>query len=790
MIASQSLLALLEGPSKVTIAQSCQAVTGCLEANRDNLRVFFVQCFPALLKQLFGYDGSSWLTTASKNQNDEDAQALISLLAPSGSLMQAMFSADLDNLVMFNFPLERLPTYTQVLLNSDAGRQVAKQWPQYQQSLQLDSAGKPQLHLGVMLYFFFWTAFFVLRGTQPAISQASMLGPTSQSRVGVSGWTHRAPLRSKMRRVAGPLGNGIYLQLLRMYFENFMPQDPDAGRGGRSGLGQSLLSIMVEFWLLDSEVPQPGAAAAAAQHQQQQQARAMRSLLSSSLLRAQRFEPPPTELMEGLCLLARHVTAREEPSKPIRSAQSLPNSWLPWTPVRPFTTPKTGKEAGFAHKLGAAGRPPAQAFACHLYRFLRRGFTMWPHQRSITPLVSLYLAYATPWVPSESDSARVSFRAGPVRPTAEASRHLAKQVSGLFAHAFGENSPSSKGAQQPQRATNFVLGEWQLHVLANMPFFSLLLPMLLDLEASRLAAGSRPDSQELLQVLSALTAAPGLGDMLKLVEAAYNAMLNQQADWTDSPYSEFLPAISEQACEWEAAATVDASSLPSSQAPAAPSFRLFDTGPEGASAVLQRIRASAAHSTGAQDDAFQQAMAMGCALLPAFDGGAGTSAPGQPASGLSPAPSQPASQGLKLANLSQVHYRGDDMQRPIASYEIGWLVRLLVWVSISLNQALQLGPSSTGSPDAPDFWGLLRWARRKGIKINLRPAAELQMLAWLLIGGFVLVYSLKLLSRIVLALAYVCFGHHHAASTSLVPMDQQQELAQIEQQLSQMVTPP
>ena len=26
---------------------------------------------------------------------------------------------------------------------------------------------------------------------------------------------------------------------------------------------------------------------------------------------------------------------------------------------------------------------------------------MWPHQRSITPLVSLYLAYATPWVPSQ-----------------------------------------------------------------------------------------------------------------------------------------------------------------------------------------------------------------------------------------------------------------------------------------------------------------------------------------------------------------------------------------------------
>ncbi len=43
---------------------------------RDNLRGFFVQCFPALLKQLFGYDGSSWLTTASKVRTNRACQSL------------------------------------------------------------------------------------------------------------------------------------------------------------------------------------------------------------------------------------------------------------------------------------------------------------------------------------------------------------------------------------------------------------------------------------------------------------------------------------------------------------------------------------------------------------------------------------------------------------------------------------------------------------------------------------------------------------------------------------------
>lgn len=57
--------------------------------------------------------------------------------------------------------------------------------------------------------------------------------------------------------------------------------------------------------------------------------------------------------------------------------------------------------------------------------------------------------------------------------------------------------------------------------------------------------------------------------MLKQIEVAYNAMLNQQAGWTDSPYAEFLPSINEQARDWEAAATADAGSLPSTQVPAA-----------------------------------------------------------------------------------------------------------------------------------------------------------------------------------------------------------------------------
>ncbi len=67
-----------------------------------------------------------------------------------------------------------------------------------------------------------------------------------------------------------------------------------------------------------------------------------------------------------------------------------------------------------------------------------------------------------------------------------------------------------------------------------------------------------PDKMHAMwQVLSVFAAAPDLVNMLREVETAYDAMLNQQPGWMDSPYAEFLPFISEQARDWENAATVD-----------------------------------------------------------------------------------------------------------------------------------------------------------------------------------------------------------------------------------------
>ena len=40
-----------------------------------------------------------------------------------------------------------------------------ERWPQYRSHIVVDGHGNPRIHVNVLTYFLFWTAFYVLRGT-------------------------------------------------------------------------------------------------------------------------------------------------------------------------------------------------------------------------------------------------------------------------------------------------------------------------------------------------------------------------------------------------------------------------------------------------------------------------------------------------------------------------------------------------------------------------------------------------------------------------------------------------
>ena len=48
-----------------------------------------------------------------------------------------------------------------------------ERWPQYRSHIVLDGQGKPRIHLDVLTYFLFWTAFYVLRGSHSSATSAA-----------------------------------------------------------------------------------------------------------------------------------------------------------------------------------------------------------------------------------------------------------------------------------------------------------------------------------------------------------------------------------------------------------------------------------------------------------------------------------------------------------------------------------------------------------------------------------------------------------------------------------------
>jgi hypothetical protein len=132
-----------------------------------------------------------------------------------------------------------------------------------------------------------------------------------------------------------------------------------------------------------------------------------------------------------------------------------------------------------------------------------------------------------------------------------------------------------------------------------------------------------------------------------------------------------------------------------------------------------------------------------------------------------------ALQRLPKSSWRDVQYKGDPMLRPIASFEIGPLVRLLVAISVRLNAALGLGgryqqqQQRRAGQDEGDGEGeeegeeappehrvqeALARLRRRGARINLRPLGDLRNLAWIPIAYFVLYHAVRLAAWAVLAL--------------------------------------
>ncbi|KAK9814998.1 hypothetical protein WJX73_004353 [Symbiochloris irregularis] len=742
-----------------SVGRSCQAVEICIDANRDNLRGFFEQSFSLLLKCIFGYEGSSWLNTVTKGaSNDVDVKGLLGLLAPSSRLMLAVQSADADALIKFNFPPERLPTHTQLLLALDAGRKELATWPQYARHIVVGPGGRAVIHLDVFAYYVFWTAFYVLRGSQTAVPTAHnpSHGRLAYSSLAPSLGFVRDTLRLGNRSSEAAQGHA-YLRLLRMYLEQYLPRTAQdkaakatsvmaspvrrarARHGSAGNEGTVLLNVLLEFWLSDGDQPLPSASSAS-------QDPSAGGFGSSSALDGwgaaassyglRTYDAPSEDLTEALGVLTRYIYALQDardPSQPFRPAQSGSCAWLPSIPHPPAAPSMMHTVRGMdpPHRLGPAVMAPAQAFGMRLFRFLYRGLRRWPEQRPLTPIVQLWLAALAPWSPPEAHTWQSIPQQGKSQQQsgeAQGSREYGKTLSGVMQRV---SHPHQRNDDGGRRQSQGYTPEWEAHVQSVLPMWTALLPLFLDQCLARVSCIGDSVLADLLAVLSVLQRAPALVTLLKGLETALaptGLMRGLDARRDSAMYMDLTPWLADQATEWGAVACacLDTSAPP----PAMPSMQIFAEGPAGAASRVQAVLRAAKGAV--RSELLAAATSAANAVLPMDSLPEATS----PDKSQQRRPTAPLQGALRKGTWQDLRYKGDWMRRPISSNEIGWLVRLLLRVSDLLNHKLYLDGRHVPEQNSPGplMVGLLmvhgmvtsrRW------RINLRPLAEIQTLVWL-----------------------------------------------------------
>lgn len=643
------------------------------------------------MAKIFGYNGPSWLVQASQSSRESDTKALKRLLSPQGRLFMAIHSADCDGTIKFHFPKQRLPTFTQVMLSTVPGMRMARTWPQYEGTFKEEagsmygehtmSKNDGHLHVSVFQYFCYWFAFYAIKGHANAVDAGAVA-------VGNSGF-----VGSSMKRAADALHLNrsrsndkfisAYITLLREFLCEFLPRPVEAWppheRASstavmnpyqvKSSSGLLLYSILLEFWLKDCEEKLPSG--------DQVSSKAMsRPRWSSS------YEPPSEDLLEAIEEMTSYIYtyATSSGQKP---AQGV-HAWLPVCPVLYGPNELQGHTKSNVLQgprlLGNFASMASQAYGRQIYRLLYRAFSSWPDQRTIKPLLRLFMCIIAPW----QYVAKKSRNTGSSRESAGGL--LKKTHVTELAHLVGFDGKQSK--QDVAKYTK----EWENHVLANLPMYLDLIPLFLKLSISRIGARGEPSVHDVIKIVQVFEQAPALVDLLQDVETSANKCYTSQPRRAEGNHAEIIPWVIDQANDWREFASASKGSGNQTQPRL---FSLFSTsGPCAALCGNDIICISASILKPEAQEKLKKCLG---SVLP-------LSSVQNINRHLEPAmvyPHEAENMKLPKNTWQDVKFRGDPLKIPRMTYEVKYLVDFMIYMSEKLNASLGLGrPVETS--DAPE----------------------------------------------------------------------------------------
>ena len=704
-----------------------------------------------------------------KRRKNDDAVALRRLLSPQGHLFAAMYNADCDGTIQFHFPKQRLPTITQMLMKGS--HQMLKLWPQY--SVLASQEEQPQrgggmdmhmqdpqhLHVSVFQYFCYWFAFYAINASVSGSSESGSRrgGP---SPYGVSG-SNLQNFGKRMLHLNSSIAAtmyssrsskrssevNMYLVVLRDLLHDFLPRPVDAsedeglcrmalnGQGaasssshrsyqGKSGAGMLLYSILLEFWLKDpNEIWLTQSAA---------------SVSSRRATWGSLYEPPSENILEAVNELTKYVLVYiiRDGNVPAQSG----SSWLPVSPVlyEPQDVfAKKDAPAGHSQKmldilqgprsLGVSASIGPQAFSRQLYRMLHRAFSSWPDQRSIKPLLRVFMAVIAPW---KSNSSFLEMNS---KSHTSKLSSLVKSV-GLDSHASGAKRDLEYSSA------------WENHVLSNLPFYLDLVPMFLDLSISRVGTRGETSVNDVMRVMSVFDSSELLVHLLRDVEHHANKCYVSQPRRADGPHAEILPWVVEQTENWKKFAMSDQQH---------PSRNMADFTMDGGrkdklfSMFSTRVpcAASSAHeiqriSAGILKKDAQKSLERSFAKVLPLDA-VGMDDTEYTMHGGADYGGDIDFRGVRKISRNtwiDAKFKGDDLKRPRSSYEIAYLVDFMVGISEKINGFLGLDIPYTGK-EIPEniIQEALVSLRKNNKRINLRPLSDIRNVLW----GFALFWLFR-----------------------------------------------
>lgn len=646
--------------------------------------------------------------------------------------MSSISAVDRLGLVRYMFPAERLPDWLRFAISGERDCQaVSDLCPMLRGRVkgeQVKGRFAFQVQLNVFEYYIFWFAYYpVCKGSNESSSPVSV--PKSRKFV-LENWTSSLPVFSGGARRGSdqkPEPN-LYTRLLYAYLRTFVPMcDANVNVNAYQPFSSSLLhysnsvddsialraeffvSALVHYWLVDNDFsPLPVSV--------------RKSFSLSVPFRSVLGDVPPVAgLGEVVSLLVRYLSLCSIVASKVPELAQFGGSPRWRKSGLTDDAVKSLEATSLSTSLASAG-PWNLWIQRPLYRFILRTFLFCPvgtSMKNVSAVVSVWIAYMEPWKLSKDDFFELDSMMG-------------------SSNKITENGGHSKGHDYSS--------VWQDYVISNYLYYTSLAMHFIGFAHKFLHTNPELTIQMVAKIINVLTCSKELLDLIKNVDTVFHSRQAGSCKSALHSLYKFVTPIRDQLQDWEDGLCENAADGSFLHDNWNNDLQLFSDGEDGGQQLLQLfiLRAeSELQAMSADPSSLQNIDLLKSQLCCLF----GDHALKQRSSAPDKSPYQQSRDEIFMPRRVGTHsfakYKGDWIRRPISDDEVAWLAKLLIHLSIYLNESLGLNQVSIHENPT---WSYVEIARDRGddehgpnvsFKIILS-----SLISWLLMLRLVVVKSM------------------------------------------------